>query len=71
MLTNSGWIMMSGCGHSGIINTAKASINSQCSIYGAMVDSIYFKHPMMLLIKQLWLKAGMEKFMGLHWYLCC
>ena len=23
MLTNSGWIMMSGCGHSGIINTAK------------------------------------------------
>jgi len=37
ILTNKGWYMMSGCGHSGIVNTARLfySINSK-PIYGAI-----------------------------------
>jgi 7,8-dihydropterin-6-yl-methyl-4-(beta-D-ribofuranosyl)aminobenzene 5'-phosphate synthase len=69
MLTNSGWIMMSGCGHSGIINTAKKlqSIHN-VPIYGAIGGFHLFQASDDVIDKTaLWLKnAGMEKFMGGH-----
>ena len=44
MLTDKGWIMMSGCGHSGIINTAKKlqSIKN-VPVYGAIGGFHLFK----------------------------
>ena len=69
MLTNSGWIMMSGCGHSGIINTAKKlqSIHN-VPIYGAIGGFHLFQASDDVIDKTaIWLKnAGMEKFMGGH-----
>ena len=69
MLTKSGWIMMSGCGHSGIINTAKKlqSIHN-VPIYGAIGGFHLFQASDDVIDKTaLWLKnAGMEKFMGGH-----
>ena len=69
MLTKSGWIMMSGCGHSGIINTAKKlqSIHN-VPIYGAIGGFHLFQASNDVIDKTaLWLKnAGMEKFMGGH-----
>ena len=69
MLTASGWIMMSGCGHSGIINTAKKlqSIKN-IPIYGAIGGFHLFQASDELIDKTaMWLKnAGMTKFMGGH-----
>ena len=69
MLTNSGWIMMSGCGHSGIINTAKKlqSIHN-VPIYGAIGGFHLFQASDGVIDKSaMWLKnAGMQKFMGGH-----
>ena len=69
MLTENGWVMMSGCGHSGIINTAKKlqSINN-IPVYGAIGGFHLFKAPDQLIDKTAnWLKnQGMTKFMGGH-----
>ena len=67
MLTENGWVMMSGCGHSGIINTAKKlqSINN-IPVYGAIGGFHLFKASDQLIDKTAnWLKnQGMTKFMG-------
>ena len=69
MLTENGWVMMSGCGHSGIINTAKKlqSINN-IPVYGAIGGFHLFKASDQLIDKTAnWLKnQGMTKFMGGH-----
>tara|TARA_Y100000591_G_scaffold254134_1_gene225793 strand:- start:1328 stop:1663 length:336 start_codon:yes stop_codon:yes gene_type:complete len=69
MLTDNGWIMMSGCGHSGIINTAKKlqSIKN-VSIYGAIGGFHLFRASDKVIDKTAnWLKVnGMTKFMGGH-----
>ena len=69
MLTENGWVMMSGCRHSGIINTAKKlqSINN-IPVYGAIGGFHLFKASDQLIDKTAnWLKnQGMTKFMGGH-----
>ena len=69
MLTENGWVMMSGCGHSGIINTAKKlqSIDN-IPVYGAIGGFHLFKASDQLIDKTAnWLKnQGMTKFMGGH-----
>ena len=69
MLTNKGWVMMSGCGHSGIINTAKKlqSIKN-LSVYGAIGGFHLFKANDTTISETAnWLKNnGMVKFMGGH-----
>ena len=69
MLTDNGWIMMSGCGHSGIINTAKKLQSIQnVPIYGALGGFHLFKATDQVIDKTAnWLKDhGMTKFMGGH-----
>jgi len=69
MLTTNGWVMMSGCGHSGIINTAKKlqSIHD-VPVYGAIGGFHLFNAPDEVIDKTAnWLKNnGMTKFMGGH-----
>tara|TARA_B100000945_G_scaffold312294_1_gene306663 strand:+ start:969 stop:1919 length:951 start_codon:yes stop_codon:yes gene_type:complete len=69
MLTDKGWIMMSGCGHSGIINTAKKlqSIKN-VPVYGAIGGFHLFKANNETITSTAnWLKNnGMKKFMGGH-----
>ena len=69
MLTDNGWIMMSGCGHSGIINTAKKlqSIKN-VPVYGAIGGFHLFKATDKTITKTAtWLKEnGLTKFMGGH-----
>ena len=69
MLTTNGWVMMSGCGHSGIINTAKKlqSIHD-VPVYGAIGGFHLFNAPDAVIDKTAnWLKNnGMTKFMGGH-----
>ena len=69
MLTANGWVMMSGCGHSGIINTAKKlqSIHD-VPVYGAIGGFHLFNAPDVVIDKTAnWLKNnGMTKFMGGH-----
>ena len=69
MFTENGWVMMSGCGHSGIINTAKKlqSIKN-IPVYGAIGGFHLFKASDQLIDKTAnWLKnQGMTKFMGGH-----
>ena len=69
MLTDNGWIMMSGCGHSGIINTAKKLQSIQnVPVYGAIGGFHLFKATDQVIDKTAnWLKDnGMTKFMGGH-----
>ena len=69
MLTENGWIMMSGCGHSGIINTAKKLQSiKDVPIYGAIGGFHLFKATNEVIDNTAnWLKgAGMTKFMGGH-----
>ena len=69
MLTDKGWIMMSGCGHSGIINTAKKlqSIKN-VPVYGAIGGFHLFRANDETISETAnWLKInGMKKFMGGH-----
>jgi len=69
MLTDKGWIMMSGCGHSGIINTAKKlqSIKN-VPVYGAIGGFHLFKADNEIISKTAnWLgDNGLTKFMGGH-----
>tara|TARA_B100000579_G_C22813870_1_gene846735 strand:- start:367 stop:1320 length:954 start_codon:yes stop_codon:yes gene_type:complete len=69
MLTDKGWIMMSGCGHSGIINTAKKlqSIKN-VPVYGAIGGFHLFQaNDKTITNTANWLKInGMKKFMGGH-----
>ena len=69
MLTENGWVMMSGCGHSGIINTAKKLQSiKDVPIYGAIGGFHLFKATNEVIDNTAnWLKdAGMTKFMGGH-----
>ena len=69
MLTENGWVMMSGCGHSGIINTAKKLQSiKDVPIYGAIGGFHLFKATNVVIDNTAnWLKdAGMTKFMGGH-----
>ena len=69
MLTDKGWIMMSGCGHSGIINTAKKLQEiKDVPVYGAIGGFHLFQADDNTIIKTAnWLKNnGMTKFMGGH-----
>ena len=69
MLTENGWVMMSGCGHSGIINTAKKLQSIQdIPVYGAIGGFHLFNAPNTVIDKTAnWLKNnGMTKFMGGH-----
>ena len=69
MLTDYGWVMMSGCGHSGIINTAKKlqSIKN-VPVYGAIGGFHLFKSTDKTITQTAsWLKEnGLTKFMGGH-----
>lgn len=69
MLTDNGWVMMSGCGHSGIINTAKKlqSIKN-VPVYGAIGGFHLFKATDKTITQTAsWLKEnGLTKFMGGH-----
>ena len=69
MLTDNGWIMMSGCGHSGIINTAMKlqSIKNE-PVYGAIGGFHLFKaSDNTISTTANWLKDnGLTKFMGGH-----
>ncbi len=69
MLTDKGWIMMSGCGHSVIINTAKKlqSIKN-VPVYGAIGGFHLFKADNEIISKTAnWLgDNGLTKFMGGH-----
>jgi len=69
MLTNKGWVMMSGCGHSGIINTAKKlqSIKN-LPVYGAIGGFHLFNANDTTISETAnWFKNnGMVKFMGGH-----
>ena len=69
MLTDEGWVMMSGCGHSGIINTAqKLQSIKDVPVYGAIGGFHLFKASDETINKTAyWLKDnGMKKFMGGH-----
>ena len=69
MLTDQGWVMMSGCGHSGIINTAqKLQSIKDVPVYGAIGGFHLFKaNDETINSTANWLKDnGMEKFMGGH-----
>ena len=69
MLTDEGWVMMSGCGHSGIINTAqKLQSIKDVPVYGAIGGFHLFKaNDETINSTANWLKDnGMEKFMGGH-----
>ena len=69
MLTDEGWVMMSGCGHSGIINTAqKLQSIKDVPVYGAIGGFHLFKaDDETINTTANWLKDnGMEKFMGGH-----
>jgi 7,8-dihydropterin-6-yl-methyl-4-(beta-D-ribofuranosyl)aminobenzene 5'-phosphate synthase len=69
MFTKKGWVMMSGCGHSGIINTAKKlqSIKN-LPVYGAIGGFHLFNASDTTISETAdWLKDnGMVKFMGGH-----
>ncbi len=69
MLTDKGWVMMSGCGHSGIINTAKKlqSIKN-VPVYGAIGGFHLFRADDETIINTAnWFKDnGLTKFMGGH-----
>lgn len=69
MLTDKGWIMMSGCGHSGIINTAKKLQSiKDVPVYGAIGGFHLFKANDETIFKTAnWLgNNGLTKFMGGH-----
>ena len=69
MLTQKGWVMMSGCGHSGIINTAKKlQTIKNVPVYGAIGGFHLFNASDSTISRTAnWLKNnGMVKFMGGH-----
>ena len=69
MLTDRGWVMMSGCGHSGIINTAKKLQSiKDLPVYGAIGGFHLFKAKDDIIENTaIWLKEnGLNKFMGGH-----
>ena len=69
MVTQKGWVLMSGCGHSGIINTAKKLQSiKKMPVYGAIGGFHLFKASDDVINKTgLWLKDnGITKFMGGH-----
>ena len=69
MLTEQGWIMMSGCGHSGIINTAKKLQSiKDVPVYGAIGGFHLFRATDETIINTAnWFKDnGLTKFMGGH-----
>ena len=69
MLTDRGWVMMSGCGHSGIINTAKKLQSiKDLPVYGAIGGFHLFRAGDDVIENTaIWLKKnGLNKFMGGH-----
>ena len=68
-LTNKGWVMMSGCGHSGIINSGEnLKAIKNVPIFGVIGGFHLWKASNKTLIDtSMWLKnSGLKKFMGGH-----
>lgn len=69
MLTEKGWVMMSGCGHSGIINTGETLKEiKDLPIYGALGGfHLWQANEKTVMQTAKWLKKeGLGKFMGGH-----